>query len=130
MADTAPTKIESPNVINKVEVISDRPDCATFIFVDEDHTLGNALHYVLMKNPKVDFSGYSIPHPSDNKMNLRIQTKGNTTAQDAIMNGLSDIKDISQSVDERIGEESNQSHIYSDAQLCHRHDGHPTNRLF
>ncbi|GAM20361.1 hypothetical protein SAMD00019534_035360, partial [Acytostelium subglobosum LB1] len=93
------TEREVPRVAaatyTKVESVSDRPDCATFIFVDEDHTLGNSLHYVLMKNPKVDFSGYSIPHPSDNKLNLRIQTKGNVTAQEALEMGLKDIKDIS-----------------------------------
>ncbi|EGG13867.1 putative RNA polymerase III subunit [Cavenderia fasciculata] len=79
---------------NKIEVVSERRDCATFIMTEEDHTIGNSLHYVLMKNPKVDFSGYSIPHPSDNKLNLRIQTKGETSAQDAILTGLNDIKDI------------------------------------
>ncbi|KAF2070287.1 hypothetical protein CYY_008393 [Polysphondylium violaceum] len=84
--------------VNKVEIISDRPDCATFVFTDEDHTLGNALHYVLMKNPKVDFSGYSLPHPSDNRMNLRIQTKSGLSAQDALVKGLNDIKDISRHV--------------------------------
>ncbi|CAD0087242.1 unnamed protein product, partial [Aureobasidium vineae] len=42
----------------------------------EDHTLGNALRYIIMKNPDVEFCGYSIPHPSEAKMNLRIQTWG------------------------------------------------------
>lgn len=61
----------------------------------EDHTLGNALRYVIMKkyvqhfgsvklrastltlqSPDVEFCGYSIPHPSDPKMNIRIQTYG------------------------------------------------------
>ncbi|EAL61665.1 hypothetical protein DDB_G0291362 [Dictyostelium discoideum AX4] len=102
---SAPAATESCNSfippsfdVNKVEIISDRPDCATFIFTDEDHTLGNALHYVLMKNPKVDFSGYSIPHPSDNRMNLRIQTKSNITAQESLLQGLTDIKDISRHI--------------------------------
>ncbi|KYQ90467.1 putative RNA polymerase III subunit [Tieghemostelium lacteum] len=81
--------------VNKVEIISDRPDCATFVFTDEDHTIGNSLHYILMKNPQVDFSGYSIPHPSDNRMNLRIQTKSNITSQEALLNGLNDLKNIS-----------------------------------
>lgn len=42
----------------------------------EDHTLGNSFRYVLAKNRKVDFVGYSIPHPSEMKLNMRIQTKG------------------------------------------------------
>ncbi|CAN0209296.1 unnamed protein product, partial [Hapterophycus canaliculatus] len=41
---------------------------------DEDHTLGNALRHVLMENKEVDFCGYSVPHPSEPKMNLRLQT--------------------------------------------------------
>lgn len=27
-------------------------------------------------SPRVQFSGYSIPHPSDNKVNIRVQTTG------------------------------------------------------
>ncbi|EZF25817.1 hypothetical protein H112_01848 [Trichophyton rubrum D6] len=49
---------------------------ASFQFEGEDHTLGNALRYVIMKNPDVEFCGYTMPHPSEAKMNLRIQTYG------------------------------------------------------
>ena len=48
------------------------PTCGTFIFANEDHTLGNALRYVLIQNSAVSFSGYNIPHPSENFMNFRI----------------------------------------------------------
>lgn len=61
--------------------------CGTFIIHDEDHTIGNSLRYALMKkfifdsmffllmsSPKVDFAGYSIPHPLDKALNVRIQT--------------------------------------------------------
>ncbi|CAM9654106.1 unnamed protein product, partial [Phaeothamnion confervicola] len=47
---------------------------ATFIFGDEDHTLGNALRHVLMQRKETEFCGYSVPHPSEPKMNLRLQT--------------------------------------------------------
>ncbi|EGR29821.1 hypothetical protein IMG5_148050 [Ichthyophthirius multifiliis] len=47
---------------------------ATYIFYDEDHTLGNALRYVLVKRKDVEFCGYTIPHPSENRLNLRLQT--------------------------------------------------------
>lgn len=49
--------------------------CATLVVMGEDHTLGNAFRYVLAKNKEVDFVGYSIPHPSEMKMNMRVQTK-------------------------------------------------------
>ena len=43
--------------------------------MNENHTMGNALRYLLMKDKDVDLAGYSILHPSESKMNLRIQTK-------------------------------------------------------
>lgn len=56
--------------------------CATLVVMGEDHTLGNAFRYVLAKNKEVDFVGYSIPHPSEMKMNMRVQTKSQSdTAQ-------------------------------------------------
>lgn len=49
---------------------------ASYEFLKEGHTLGNALRYIIMKNPDVEFCAYAIPHPSEDKMNLRIQTYG------------------------------------------------------
>ena len=83
----------------------------TFALEDEDHTLANALRFLLnkkwvfffldimllhtnssvqpwavactltglhacMRSPHVSFVGYSIPHPSEAVVNLRIQTTG------------------------------------------------------
>lgn len=69
----------------------------SFIIRDEDHTLGNSLRYVIMKNPAVEFCGYTIPHPSESKINFRIQSKINedgTTvpAIDIFRQGLEDLK--------------------------------------
>ncbi|CCG84701.1 protein of unknown function [Taphrina deformans PYCC 5710] len=47
---------------------------SSFQLANEDHTLGNALRYMIMKNPLVEFCGYSIPHPSEPLLNIRIQT--------------------------------------------------------
>ncbi|XP_022099617.1 DNA-directed RNA polymerases I and III subunit RPAC2-like [Acanthaster planci] len=71
--------------------------CLTFVLHNEDHTLGNALRYMIMKNPDVEFCGYSIPHPSENKVNLRIQTKG-SPAVDVFKKGLSDLTALSEHV--------------------------------
>jgi DNA-directed RNA polymerase I and III subunit RPAC2 len=51
-------------------------DAITFSIKDEDHTIGNALRWIIMKNPNVTFCGYSIPHPSEFKIHFRIQTDG------------------------------------------------------
>ncbi|KAJ3087122.1 RNA polymerase subunit AC19 [Quaeritorhiza haematococci] len=90
---TYPPQSEGP----KVEVVTtdyEDASCATFIIKDEDHTLGNALRYIIMKNPAVMFCGYSIPHPSECQINLRIQTDGQMTAVDALHKGLNDLQDL------------------------------------
>lgn len=50
------------------------PSSRTYAIGDEDHTLGNALRHVLMQNQKVDFAGYSVPHPSEPVVHIRVQT--------------------------------------------------------
>jgi DNA-directed RNA polymerase I and III subunit RPAC2 len=46
------------------------PNSATFIFGNEDHTLGNPLRYILMQRTETDFCGYSVPHPYERKLRL------------------------------------------------------------
>ena len=74
------------------EAASDDKRCATFSIKHEDHTLGNALRHIIIRkytffiraailirrgaSPDVDFCGYSIPHPSEDKIHLRIQSRG------------------------------------------------------
>ncbi|KAK8213454.1 RNA polymerase subunit AC19 [Zalaria obscura] len=67
---------------------------ASFEFEKEDHTLGNALRYIIMKNPDVEFCGYSIPHPSEARMNLRIQTWDDVNVYDVLEKGLNDLMDL------------------------------------
>lgn len=82
------------DTINEASQLPGASDtAASFEFEEEDHTLGNALRYMIMKkyidppqnnafaakcpcSPEVELCGYSIPHPSEAKMNLRIQTYG------------------------------------------------------
>jgi len=66
---------------------------ASFEFQKEDHTLGNALRYIIMKNPDVEFCGYSIPHPSEPLMNIRIQTYEGR-AIEALEKGFNDLMDL------------------------------------
>ena len=48
----------------------------TYVFRGEDHTLGNALRHVLMRQKDVEFCGYSVPHPSEPFVHVRLQTTG------------------------------------------------------
>ncbi|TID19640.1 DNA-directed RNA polymerase I and III 14 KDA polypeptide [Venturia nashicola] len=67
---------------------------ASFEFTNEDHTLGNALRHIILKNPSVEFCGYSIPHPAETKMHLRIQTYDNVNVQDVLDKGLTDLMEM------------------------------------
>ncbi|KAH0596339.1 hypothetical protein MHUMG1_06200 [Metarhizium humberi] len=78
----------------RVKILPGSTDtAASFEFTDEGHTLGNALRYIIMKNPDVEFCAYAIPHPSEPKMNIRIQTYSGT-AVDALKKGLVDLQDV------------------------------------
>ena len=61
---------------------------ATFALAGEDHTLGNALRYMLNRQPVVAFAGYSVPHPSDDLVNVRVQTTGAVTATQALRDAV------------------------------------------
>ena len=66
----------------KLKIIQDNDEgnfTCTYSFTGEDHTLGNLLRYALMKDPETLFSGYSVPHPSEDLMNIRLQTHTNKT---------------------------------------------------
>ncbi|KAI9252609.1 DNA-directed RNA polymerase [Sporodiniella umbellata] len=94
---------EEPEVgasIDKVEIVGSHadPTAMTFCFKNEDHTLGNSLRHVINKNRNVDFCGYSIPHPSEAKMNVRIQTTDRTTSVEALKTGLQNLLDMVSSV--------------------------------
>lgn len=56
-------------------------DLATYVIAGEDHTLGNAVRYLLSRDPRIAVAGYSIPHPSEHKIHLRIQTYKQGTVQ-------------------------------------------------
>eukprot|EP00027_Filamoeba_sp_ATCC50430_P010982 CAMPEP_0168548638 /NCGR_PEP_ID=MMETSP0413-20121227/4674_1 /TAXON_ID=136452 /ORGANISM="Filamoeba nolandi, Strain NC-AS-23-1" /LENGTH=110 /DNA_ID=CAMNT_0008578967 /DNA_START=15 /DNA_END=344 /DNA_ORIENTATION=+ len=71
------------------------PNSATFVFHGEDHTIGNALRYMCIRNADVGFCGYSVPHPSDDMMNIRIQMKDpNGDPISALRKGLTDLKEV------------------------------------
>lgn len=45
-------------------------------------------------SPDVNFCGYTVPHPADTKMHLRIQTSKNVRAVDALRRGLVDLEKV------------------------------------
>ena len=69
-------------------------DSATFQFHQEDHTLGNALRYMLSRKPHVHFVGYCVPHPSEATMNLRVQCEEGTRAETVVDEALEDLSNV------------------------------------
>ncbi|CAG9323325.1 unnamed protein product [Blepharisma stoltei] len=68
----------------------------TFAFTGEGHTIGNALRYLLIKNQDVEFCGYSVPHPAEPVMNIRLQTYKNPPLEtlEASLNQLTSVCDL------------------------------------
>lgn len=45
----------------------------------------------LLKDPRVLFAGYKLPHPLEHKFVIRIQTTSNYSPEDAYMNAITDL---------------------------------------
>lgn len=105
--DKAEDEQEQEFDVKKIKLLpgsSDDGSAASFQIADEDHTLGNALRYIIMKNSEVEFCGYSIPHPSEAKLNIRIQTYGNITAVEALHQGLDNLSELCTTIEEKFRE--------------------------
>ncbi|XP_064637390.1 DNA-directed RNA polymerases I and III subunit RPAC2-like [Lineus longissimus] len=95
MVDEGKKKTKNLEVVETDDPEDDM--CRTFVMNNEDHTLGNALRYMVIKNPDVKFCGYSVPHPSENRINFRIQTNG-PPAVDVLRRGLAELTTVCEHV--------------------------------
>ena len=94
----------------------------TFVFYNEGHTLGNPMRTIMMQQlifwiviycfrEGVDFCGYSVPHPVEAKMHLRVQTSGilflsclwwlGESATKALVKGLQTFEHICDVIEDR-----------------------------
>ncbi|PWN45621.1 RBP11-like subunits of RNA polymerase [Ceraceosorus guamensis] len=88
---------ERPSLSDKIKILPGHAadmSAATFCLEEEDHTLGNSLRYMLMKDPQVEFCGYSNPHPSESKIHLRVQMYDGVSALDALHTALVNLEDL------------------------------------
>ncbi|OMO90562.1 DNA-directed RNA polymerase, RBP11-like protein [Corchorus olitorius] len=80
---------------------------ATFSLNEEDHTLANAVRFTLNQDPRVRFCGYSIPHPSDARVNVKVQTTGDPAKEvlkDACQDLMQMCEHIRNTFDKTVGE--------------------------
>uniref|UniRef100_A0A7E5A213 Probable DNA-directed RNA polymerase II subunit RPB11 n=1 Tax=Panagrellus redivivus TaxID=6233 RepID=A0A7E5A213_PANRE len=90
----------------KIEIDKDTkvPNAAIFKFNKEDHTLGNLLKHQLLKNKNVLFAGYRNPHPLEHIFLLRIQTNGDITPADALIDAIDNLGRLLHSLKEQFEE--------------------------
>uniref|UniRef100_A0A914UKS1 DNA-directed RNA polymerase I subunit D n=1 Tax=Plectus sambesii TaxID=2011161 RepID=A0A914UKS1_9BILA len=89
-AEAATSKVE---VLDKA-TYEDDPSCLTIVFHEEDHTIGNSLKHIISRYPEVEFCGYNVPHPLEDKILFRIQTKEGHNAGDCLKRGLKELEQI------------------------------------
>ena len=66
-----------------------------------EHTLGNLLSSGLQIHPNIDFAGYNMPHPLDNKILIHFKlNKGDIKS--AIIDVIKYYKELFQKLDENI----------------------------
>lgn len=93
--------------VSRFRILKSEDDgrCATFELDDEDHTLGNAIRHMLLKNPEVKFCGYALPHPNERKINIQLQVYSGE-AIDVLEKGFKDLIDLNRVIKEKILTES------------------------
>ena len=61
-----------------------RQNASTIMIQGQDHTLGNVIRYKLLKDNRVRFAGYKKPHPLEERIEVRVQTNGESKPEDAV----------------------------------------------
>lgn len=76
---------------------------ATFRIKGEDHTLGNALKWMLQTSDErhVEFAAYTIPHPHSDAMNIRVQTKQGQNAEEVLIGASRKLQDLCNTINDK-----------------------------
>ncbi len=75
-----------------------------FLIFDEDNTLGNLINSYLQDMASIDYAGYVIPHPNDNKLVITTSLKTNNTLDANKQVFIETLQKIIALVDKLIGE--------------------------
>ncbi|KAK0344869.1 DNA-directed RNA polymerase II core subunit [Friedmanniomyces endolithicus] len=110
MVDTAPDRYElfllgEGEKKVTLEVETRVPNAALFTFNKEDHTLGNLLRDKLTRSPHVLFAAYQVPHPLFAVFKLRVQTNGEVTPKQAVVQACNDLVKELQTLDQEFTKE-------------------------
>jgi DNA-directed RNA polymerase II subunit RPB11 len=65
---------------------SKKPNAGTFVLGKEDHTMGNLIRIQLLRDPKVRFAAYRMPHPLVFDSHIRVETMDSKSDPISVMN--------------------------------------------
>eukprot|EP01017_Pseudomicrothorax_dubius_P041162 TRINITY_DN6557_c0_g2_i4.p1 TRINITY_DN6557_c0_g2~~TRINITY_DN6557_c0_g2_i4.p1 ORF type:complete len:128 (+),score=33.66 TRINITY_DN6557_c0_g2_i4:72-455(+) len=78
---------------SKLEYAQDTkiPNAGTFTIYKEDHTLGNLVRVQLLQDRNTKFAGYRMPHPLENKVEIKVQTDGTRNPHAVLLDSLNNL---------------------------------------
>ena len=104
---------EEKVIVNNIDKIE---NTTLFIINGEDHTFGNSVKMMLLRNPKVRYVAYRKPHPLENKIEIKIQTNGEITPikafREALKNLDNDIDDCIRQLNDEMNMSMKNSGMY------------------
>ena len=100
-----PHQTEQPTNPRPLSPRTGVPNASLFTFNKEDHTLGNLLRAKLAKSAHVLFAGYQVPHPLFATFKLRVQTDGEVTPREAVVQACQELVKELQMLDQEFTKE-------------------------
>ena len=89
-----------------LEVLGNSEYSQTYRVGGHDHTLGNPIRHLLVSSQSndVDFAGYSVPHPSERVVQIRVQMKTDKgrKADEAIVDACDTLKELCQHIKTKV----------------------------
>jgi DNA-directed RNA polymerase II subunit RPB11 len=83
------------------------PNTSLFQIWKEDHTVANLLREKLLDDDRVIFAGYRVPHPLENRYEVRVQAKLGTEPKTIMLDALeacrADVADCLEKFDKALG---------------------------
>lgn len=82
--------------IEKVQILKYNPMDFTFDYIinDEDHTLGCLINYHNLNNKQCSYTGLEKPHPSEEKIKIRVSGNDKITADQIMIDSINQIIEI------------------------------------
>uniref|UniRef100_A0AC34PYK5 DNA-directed RNA polymerase RBP11-like dimerisation domain-containing protein n=2 Tax=Panagrolaimus sp. JU765 TaxID=591449 RepID=A0AC34PYK5_9BILA len=90
-------------ILDKEQFYKD-PTMLSLLIQGEDHTLGNAMSHALNDMEGVEFAGYNVPHPLEDAIMFRVQTKKGYNAMKVMLQAIDMLECTFESVNTKFSE--------------------------